>query len=328
MNPKISIIMPVYNKARYLHTVLDQIQNQSFNDFECIIIDDGSTDCSADIMDAFAERDQRFKVIHKENGGVSLARNTGIDIASGDYITFIDADDEIKNCFLESLYTPAIATNADLIVGGCDKFWDDSDKIIERGCPFEGLVSIDKVFKSFAEVQYKSGLYGFCWNKLIPSGIVKNIRFNENIRLAEDLDFYLSVYPKIKNVYFLRERNYLYRQEAENSSVMIQDKDIDYFAQINIQHKMYKMLEDAGALTTNDKLVSNRIYDFVYCSIFHAPLNRITALCKSIKSLDLPVNADIDSGNFRKRWILKRFEKGSYKTIAKVLRCYRKLKGF
>ena len=145
MNPKISIIIPIYNKSRYLNTVLEQIKNQSFKDFECILIDDGSNDGSAEICDSYSSADERFNVIHKVNGGVSAARNTGLDVARGNYITFIDADDEITENYLESLYAPAVESRADMVVGGCQKFWDDSDKTVRVCCPFEGLVDIKTV---------------------------------------------------------------------------------------------------------------------------------------------------------------------------------------
>ena len=324
MNPKISIIIPIYNKSRYLNTVLEQIKNQSFKDFECILIDDGSNDGSAEICDSYSSADERFKVIHKVNGGVSAARNTGLDVARGNYITFIDADDEITENYLEILYAPAVESRADMVVGGCQKFWDDSDKTVWVCCPFEGLVDIKTVLGGFAEAQYKNGIYGICCNKLIPYRIVADIRFNPSIKLAEDLDFYLSVYPKLKSIYFLSERNYLYRQEAENSSVIINDKDIDYFSQLCIQLKMYKMLE--GAAISSNAVVVNRIYDYVYFCVFYAPIAKLTELCERIKSMNLPVFTNFKSLSLKKRWVLKKFLKGSYKTLAFALKQYRKLK--
>ena len=95
MCKKISIIIPVYNAERILRRCLDSVQNQSYSDWECIIVDDGSKDSSPAICDEYAETDSRFKVIHKENGGVSKARNTGLGQASGDWVTFVDSDDEL-----------------------------------------------------------------------------------------------------------------------------------------------------------------------------------------------------------------------------------------
>ena len=101
----ISIVVPVYNKEKYISRILGDISNQSFEDFECIIVDDGSTDSSGEICDEFAAKDKRFCVQHVPNGGVSRARNIGLTRASGQYVTFIDADDHIEPDYLMQLYT-------------------------------------------------------------------------------------------------------------------------------------------------------------------------------------------------------------------------------
>ena len=93
MNPEISIIVPVYNVEKYLKRCIDSILNQSFTDFELILVDDGSTDNSGEIIDEYAIKDERIKVIHKENGGLSSARNVGIEYSKGNYIAFVDSDD-------------------------------------------------------------------------------------------------------------------------------------------------------------------------------------------------------------------------------------------
>lgn len=92
-NPEVSIIVPVYNVEKYLHQCLDSIQAQTFRNWECIVVDDGSTDSSASICDLYSHADSRFIVIHKENGGVSSARNAALEIARGEFIGFADPDD-------------------------------------------------------------------------------------------------------------------------------------------------------------------------------------------------------------------------------------------
>ena len=100
---QISIIVPVYNSEKYLDACIDSILSQSFRDFELILVDDGSKDSSAQICDEYASQDTRVRVIHKANGGVSAARNDGLDIAKGEYITFIDSDDWVEREYLETL---------------------------------------------------------------------------------------------------------------------------------------------------------------------------------------------------------------------------------
>ena len=102
--PKISIIVPVYNVEKYLEKCVRSILAQTFTDFELILVDDGSPDSSGAMCDQFAEQDQRVKVIHKENGGLSDARNAGIEIATGEYLGFVDSDDYIADDMYETLY--------------------------------------------------------------------------------------------------------------------------------------------------------------------------------------------------------------------------------
>ena len=100
----ISVIVPVYNTEKYLHRCVDSILAQTFTDFELLLIDDGSTDSSGAICDEYAQKDSRVRVFHKENGGVSSARNLGLDKAKGKWVTFVDSDDWIKESFLNKLY--------------------------------------------------------------------------------------------------------------------------------------------------------------------------------------------------------------------------------
>ena len=103
-NPKITVIVPVYNTEKYLRRCVDSILAQTFTDFELLLVNDGSTDGSGAICDEYAQKDSRVRVFHKENGGVSSARNIGIDNAQGDWITFIDSDDRIEQRHLYLLY--------------------------------------------------------------------------------------------------------------------------------------------------------------------------------------------------------------------------------
>ncbi|HFI0054506.1 TPA: glycosyltransferase family 2 protein [Streptococcus suis] len=113
----ISFIVPVYNAQAYLEQCLQSILEQTYSHWEAILIDDGSTDQSASICDSYAARDHRFRVIHKENGGVSDARNTGLEYAKGAYITFLDADDAVREDFLEDCLWTATQYEVDIVIG-------------------------------------------------------------------------------------------------------------------------------------------------------------------------------------------------------------------
>lgn len=118
ITPKISCIVPVYNVEKYLRRCVDSILNQTFTDFELILVDDGSPDNSPAICYEYAVKDSRIKVIHKVNGGVSSARNVGLDVAKGEWICFVDSDDLIEADYMQKMYEAAINNNSDFIMCG------------------------------------------------------------------------------------------------------------------------------------------------------------------------------------------------------------------
>lgn len=128
-NPKISIIVPIYNVEKYLPKCIDSILSQTFSDFELILVDDGSPDNCEEICDNYANIDSRIRVVHKENGGLSAARNTGIEMAKGQYLGFIDSDDYIDEKMYEVLYTNAISFSSDIIVCDFLKVFEDETQI-------------------------------------------------------------------------------------------------------------------------------------------------------------------------------------------------------
>ena len=117
MNPKVSVVIPVYNSAKYLKECLNSIFVQTLEDWEVIAVNDGSSDESPTILDAYAKRDSRFQVVHKENGGVSAARNDGLSVARGEYVFFMDSDDILDKDAFQNLYGIAVAENADIVMG-------------------------------------------------------------------------------------------------------------------------------------------------------------------------------------------------------------------
>ena len=302
---EVSIIIPVYNKVLYLQTILHQIQEQSFQAFQCILIDDGSTDGSGQICDKFSEQDQRFMVIHIPNSGVSHARNVGLQYATGKYITFIDADDEIHPDYLENLYCRIEQSNADMVISSSAKIWDNSSRREYIIAPYDGLIDSNSLFSEFARNQYSSGIYGYCWGKMVRHELIQGKWFDEKIRLAEDLDFYLSVYPRTKTIYFDRKPYYFYRQDAENSSMQSPDWEIDYYTQLKIQLKLFKMLKSQNSLNQeNEALVINRIYDYVFFTLFHAPNHEIFVSFRKIRSLTLPRINTLKGRSWKQKCIL------------------------
>lgn len=165
--PKISIIVPVYNMDLYLEECLDSIEAQTFKDWECIVVDDGSTDRSPEICDSYAEKDQRFKVIHKSNGGLSNARNAALKIVSGDTVGFVDADDTIEPDMYEYLYNLLIENDADIAQAG---YWEDYKHFRSIRKLSNGIRIIDG--KDAVHELVKAKLPDYVWNKLQKRNII------------------------------------------------------------------------------------------------------------------------------------------------------------
>lgn len=302
---EISVIVPVYNKEKYIRRILGDISNQSFEDFECIIVDDGSTDSSGEICDELAAKDKRFCVQHVPNGGVSRARNVGLAKAQGKYITFIDADDRIGNDYLQHLYADIVSTNADMVIAGPLKFWEDNRQSITTPIPYKGVQQFEQLMPEFASVQRNTGIYGFCWGKLMSHELIGDVRFSEWLRLAEDFEFYLRLYPKVKTIYFEASCKYYYLQEADNSSAIIDSGKIDYVAQLKINLSYRKFLRDTGYYDgDNRKTVDALVSNYAFFSIFHCVREKIPERVKAVHDLLMESKVLAKAGGFFKSGIL------------------------
>lgn len=203
---KISIIIPVYNVEKYLPTCIESILNQSYKDFEIILINDGSTDKSGMICDKYAHIDSRIKVFHKKNEGVSTARNLGLDHAIGEYICFIDSDDWLPSDYLEIILNDAKI--ADLTFWGLKLQYPDNLQTEYR--PLDKFVIGKKeVEDCLAYLKFNNQRFeylGYTVNKLFKSCIIKeyHIRFIENLSLREDEIFTLSY---AKHIHSLRVKS-------------------------------------------------------------------------------------------------------------------------
>lgn len=282
----ISIIIPVYNKARYLPVLFSQIHTQTFRDFECLLIDDGSTDGSSAVCDDFADRDDRVRVLHIPNGGVSNARNVGLDNARGEYLTFLDSDDQIHPEYLENLYRCAEESGADLVISGFAKT-DAEGRILARVVPQElGLVDFSQFLPRFAAEQKQTGIFGYCFSKLYRSSTVGDARFDRSLRLAEDLDFNLNLYQSIRTVWFDDHTLYDYLQNAENSSVQLEDERIDYLAQLRVSLRYRVFLMQVNCYENGSRqIVDTQITNFLYLSLLYCPKGEFVERFRMLRNL-------------------------------------------
>lgn len=181
--PAVSVIVPVYKAEAYLHRCVDSLLAQTFTDFELLLIDDGTPDRSGMICDEYAIKDARVRVFHKENGGVSSARQLGLDKALGEYVIHADPDDWVESNMLEELYNEAKKENADMVI--CDFFNEYKDG--KQYYVHQLLPSLDS--QAVLQQLLSMKLHGSCWNKLVRRTcfITWSIRFPESIHIWEDL---------------------------------------------------------------------------------------------------------------------------------------------
>lgn len=292
----ISIIMPVYNKYNYLMKSINTIINQTYKDFELIIVDDGSSDGSEKLCDEFAQKDQRIKVIHIKNAGVSNARNVGLDNAKGKYLQFIDSDDYVDEDMLEKLYDKATQYDVDIVISGITKVNHDYEVLNETLPQLIGVKSKNEMLENFASEQRSTGIYGCVSNKFIKRDIVEKfkLRFDTKIKLAEDLDFYLKLYEHISSIYFYDTSFYYYIQNAANSSTSENFKH-DYLTQINISLRQKDLLNKNNMLNENNlKTINLVITNFTLCYIydkFDYSYHILKEKCKKIYSNKLNLNS-------------------------------------
>lgn len=182
---RFSVVIPVFNSSKYLSECIDSLLSQSLSDFEIVLVDDGSSDGSAAMLDEYANNDNRCKVFHQLNAGVSSARNLGLDIVQGEYICFVDADDIVSPQYLESLYV-AMSGGADSSMGGFEVFRDDTIRcsVIPEKKSLESLEENLVEFYSFDKPQWQH----YLWNRMFKISVIRkhNLRFREDIYYKED----------------------------------------------------------------------------------------------------------------------------------------------
>lgn len=210
--PKISIIIAVYNAEKYLDKCLNSILSQSFNDFEIILVNDGSKDNSREICNRYAQKDQRIRAFHKNNSGVSKTRQFGLEKSIGEYVIHIDPDDWIESKMLEELYNKATIDNADMVI--CDFFMNEKKETYIRQEPIS--LEADKVLNNLF-----TGLHGSCCNKLVRRYCFEkyNVSFPTTFNLYEDLYVNASLLCNDIKVSYLNKAFYHYMLLSSNTSV-------------------------------------------------------------------------------------------------------------
>ena len=209
--PRLSVIVPVYKVEKYIHKCVDSILNQSFKDFELILVDDGSPDQCGKICDEYAKKDARVRVIHKENGGQSCARNRGLDIAKGEIIGFVDSDDDIEVNMYKNLID--FMDREELDIAFCDVYLVRGDRVREQS-----MYSETKVLNNVDGLKDNliCKIDNAVWNKIYKKTIFDNLRFTEGI-VYEDVRIMYKIFSESKKSGYLKQSLYYYYKRPNST---------------------------------------------------------------------------------------------------------------
>lgn len=258
----VSIIVPVYNTQDYLNNCINSILNQTYKNIEIILIDDGSTDRSAEICDQYAMIDDRVRVIHQKNSGVSNARNNGLEQSKGDYIAFVDSDDTIDKDFIEVLYN-GFYESIDMTVCAFDVVkdqngWDINNSIYKA--EEKKVLSREEAIET---VLYGKLFAGHSWNKMFRKKVLSNIKFHDNIYVFEDMLFVVEYLLKCNHVLYIEKPLYRYyiRDNSASHGTM-SDKKMTAFNSLDI---IDKRIENAYGKKFLPLVNYDRIQWIMYC---------------------------------------------------------------
>ena len=262
----ISVIVPIYKVERYLRKCIDSILLQTYRNLEVILVEDGSPDNCSDICDEYGEKDNRVKVIHKENGGLSDARNAGIEASKGEYIIFVDSDDYIVPTMIEKMIEALLASNSDLCICNIN-YVDENGAVINnqnmRSPIKNGIYSRDDVLKFLVNDGY--WFYVTAWNKLYKADVFRNIRFRVG-KHHEDEFLIHEIIDCCNKVVCLEDRLYYYVQrEGSIMNTTYSVKNLDGI-EAKVERLLYyiknKKIEESILLLDNviDNLMIARIH--------------------------------------------------------------------
>lgn len=266
---ELSVIVPVFNAERYLTECVDSILEQEFSDYELILVDDGSSDRSAEICDEYAKRDSRVKVIHQQNRGVAAARNRGLDEASGKYIAFVDSDDYIEKSMYQSMMTVAYNQKCDFVM--CDCVKEYPDKIVPytheiRPGYYDKKQLITEYYPHLLmmeNIEYPPTISN--WLCVFQKKLCDGIRYLEGVRFSEDLLFGAQVIQRANSFFYMKDHLYYhYRMNPESAThTFASDKWEDYLRLFHEAQKSFANSEEFDFTQQIDYMLLFFVYNAV-----------------------------------------------------------------
>lgn len=255
----VSVIVPVYNVERYLKKCIESIINQTYKNLEIFLVDDGSTDNSGKICDEYAKKDNRINVIHKENKGVSSARNAGINEAKGEWIAFIDADDWIEENYIEELLKN---TSKEIDIVQCGYYRVVANNKESINC--DGNDEVRNKEEFLIGCLNPQMAYGLCHTKIIRKSKIKDIRFDEEIVVCEDALFNIELSENVNRVKIIKIPLYNYHIHQDS---VVRKYDVNYSSKYE---KALKVIDDYLKEKYNDNsIINTNFYNF---SVYHLML--------------------------------------------------------
>lgn len=267
MKPTVSIVVPVYNAEDTLYECVESILGQTYGAVEVILTDDGSTDKSPDICNFFAEKDTRVKVIHKPNGGVSTARNAGLDACTGDYITFTDSDDTLEPDFIETAITAFDKTDADVFI--CSLVMENAENSVKYGVSEDKMWSVRELFENIYS-EYPQICVACVASKVYKAGIIydNKCRFDTSLWRGEDTLFALDCLKNAEKVYFSAQIGYHYRRLNDDSLFSKYNRDI-YAIHKRVYGEMRNLMSEQKC-STDAMTRFDEMYFYMLVGCIHA----------------------------------------------------------
>lgn len=266
--PAISVIVPVYNKEAYLRESLRSVLTQSWRDLEVILVNDGSTDDSLAIARELAGADDRIRVVDIPNGGVSNARNTALDLAQGEWVQFLDADDLLEADYLERAMQCLREQPVDILFSDFTMVNEHMEPLREVSIRETGIMDQAGLCACFIRHQYTTGFFGYISNKLFRRSLLvrSGARFPVGTTLAEDLDFYARLYPAAEQVCFWNGKSFRYLQTENN---YLHNPNIDYYSQLQIHLDIKDWFLKSGQYGAYRDILDGKVAQYAYYILFY-----------------------------------------------------------
>lgn len=272
---RVSVIICFYKAEKYFKRCLESVLSQSEPEIEVILVNDGSPDNCGKIADEYAKRDSRIKVIHKTNGGVASARNAGLKVLRGKYVTFVDSDDWIDSDFIKVLLDKSIELDSDIVrCNMCYEYEDGTSKIAEKDFPDDSFIEKDD-FKHDVYNKMISGIQmNSVWRTLFKKEILQGLEFDESLKTAEDLLFAMQTYTNAKSFAYVDLPLYHYFQSSGGLTGIGLSIITKYKCNFMISKLLIKYLKIWGMDTAGNKFL-------VYKRLLNITFSKVTRIMKS-----------------------------------------------